>query len=149
MEGKYTKIGTIVGIVGLMVTIWQILPEENKKIDGEWIMTSTIREADSEQYIGMKVKWKLYITENSNKVTGTAEKVAIDNNELDYNLRTTLTIEGNIKEDKLNLNYVEKGKIRNTSGIFIATISGDEFSGQFSQTASNTKGEIIGIKLSE
>lgn len=149
MEGKYTKLGTIVGVLGLIATAWQILPKQNKKIDGEWIMTSKVREADLKQYIGMEIKWKLYITENENRVKGTAEKISINNDELDYSLRTTMDIEGNIKDDKLNLNYVENGKIRKTTGIFIATISGNEFSGQFSQTASNTKGEIQGVKLSK
>jgi hypothetical protein len=149
MEGKYTKLGAIVGILGLAVTTWQIFPKHSKKIDGEWIMTNKVKEADLKQYIGMEVKWKLYITESENKVKGTAEKVAVNNDDLDYSLRTTLEIEGNIKDDKMNLNYVENGKIRKTSGIFIATINGNEFSGQFSQTASNTKGDIKGIKLNE
>lgn len=149
MEGKYTKLGTIAGILGLLVAVFQILPDRDKKIDGEWIMISKISEADLKQYIGAEVKWKLYITEKDHYVKGTAEKIAINNKDLDYALRTTLEFEGNIKDDKMNLSYIENGKIRKTSGIFVAIIKGNEFSGYFSQTASNTKGEIKGVKSQE
>ena len=147
MEGNYTKLGAIAGIIGVVITTFQLLPKSDNKIDGEWIMISKVREADLRQYIGMEIKWKLFITESEQKIKGTAEKIAINNKDLDYSLRTTLEIEGNIKDDKINLNYVENGKIRKTSGIFIAIINENEFNGEFSQTASNTKGEIKGIKL--
>lgn len=149
MEGKYTKLGTIAGVLALAVTIWQILPKWDKKIDGEWVMTTKIKEADLKQYVGMEVKWKLFLTENEQRIKGTAEKIAINNKELDYALRTTLELEGNIKDDKLNLNYIENGKIRKTSGILLLTISDNEFEGQFSQTASNTKGEVKALKSKE
>ncbi len=57
-----------------------------------------------------------------------------------------MELEGNVKDDILTLSYVEHGKFRKTSGIFIVTMY-KEFKGQFSQTASNTKGDIIGCKL--
>lgn len=149
MEGKYTKLSTIAGILALAIAIWQILPKWDKKIDGEWVMTTKIREADLQKYVGMEVKWRLFLTENDQRIKGTAEKIAINDKELDYALRTTLELEGNIKDDKLNLNYIENGKIRKTSGILVVTISDNEFEGQFSQTASNTKGEVKALKSGE
>lgn len=146
MEGKYTKLSVVIGLLGLIISISQIQPKEDKKIAGEWSMTCKIIEADFKPYIGMEIKWKIFLTENDQKVKGTAEKVLINNKELDYNLRTSMELEGNIKDDVITLNYIENGKIRKTSGIFIAIIKGNEFTGHFSQTASNTKGELIGVK---
>jgi len=147
MEGKYTKLTFVIGFIGLLITIWQILPLRDKQIDGEWTMTSKVKEADLQRYVGMEIKWKLFLTENDQKVKGTAEKIAINNKTLHYGLRTTMELEGNIKDDILTLSYVEHGKLRKTSGIFIVKMNGKEFKGQFSQTASNTKGDIIGRKL--
>ncbi|MBK8955282.1 MAG: hypothetical protein IPM34_06975 [Saprospiraceae bacterium] len=149
MEGKYTKIGTIVGILALVITIWQIFPNVDKKIDGEWIMVCKVREADLKKYVGLEIKWKLFITENNQLVKGTAEKIAINNQSLNYDLRTSMKIEGNIKHNIMTLNYIENGRQRQTSGIITATIKDKIFNGLFSQTASNTKGEITGIKVNK
>lgn len=147
MEGKYTKLGAVIALFGLVITIWQVLPNTNKNIDGEWTMTSKIKEADLKKYIGMEIRWRVFLTENGQKLKGTAEKVAINNSELDYNFRTTMDLEGNIKDDIITINYIEYGKIRKTSGVLILTLEDDKFVGYFSQTASNTKGDVIGIKL--
>lgn len=147
MEGIYTKLATIIAVIGLLFTIWQLIPKRDKKIDGEWTMISIVREADLKKYIGIEIKWKLFLTENDQKIKGTAEKIEINNEELDYNLRTTLEIEGNIKDDVITLNYIENGKLRKTSGIINATLNDNEFIGWFSQTASNTNGEIKGFKM--
>jgi len=147
MEGKYTKIGVLIAIASLILTIIQFFPTEDKKIDGEWKMTSKITDADLKKYIGIEIQWKLYLTEIDQKVKGTAEKIAIDNKELDYNLRTTIDIEGNIKNNILTLNYTEYGIKRKTTGIFFININDNVFNGHFSQTASNTKGVLIGFKV--
>ncbi|MGB3228822.1 MAG: hypothetical protein WBB02_12695 [Saprospiraceae bacterium] len=146
MEGKYTITSTIVGLLALIVTIWQLYPKTDKKINGEWIMISKINEADLKEYLGLEIQWKLFLTEKDQIIKGKAEKVTINNEKLNYDLRTSMDIEGNLKDDVLTLNYTEYGKRRNTTGIIIATLNDKGFVGQFSQTASNTRGEIKGIK---
>ncbi len=146
MEGKYTKIGAVIGVIGLIITIGQIRPKIDKKIDGEWIMTCKILEADLKAYEGKESKWKMFLTEKDQIVKGNAEKIEVDNTVLEYDQRTIMQLEGNLKGAKITLNYTEEGKLRNTQGILTATVTDNEFTGHFSQTASSTSGDIFGVK---
>lgn len=151
MEGKYTKAGTIIGSIGLLITIVvtviSFIPKSSNNLAGEWLMTSKVFHADMKAYIGAEVQWKMFITESDNKIQGTAEKIKINGVDVDYNQRTSMEFNGVIEENKLIINFVENGKMRKTSGIIIARFKEDTFSGSFSHTASNTKGEIYSVKI--
>lgn len=152
MEGKYTKAGTIIGGIGLIitivVTIISFVPKTSNDLSGEWLMTSTIEKADLKDYIGAEVEWKMYITECDNKIKGSAEKIKINGEDLDYSQRTSLEFEGIIEDNnKLVVNYIENGKRRKTNGIIKATFSKDNFEGVFSQTASSANGKIKAEKI--
>lgn len=151
MEGKYTRAGTIIGLIGLLITIVvtviSFIPKSSNNLAGEWLMTSKVTHADMKAYIGAEVQWKMFITESDNKIQGTAEKIKINGVDLDYNQRTSMEFNGVIEDDNLILNFVENGKVRKTSGIIIASFQEDTFSGSFSHTASNTKGEIYSVKI--
>ena len=149
MEGKYTKIATITGLIVLGITLWQLFSKSDKKLDGEWQMTTTVQEADLKDYKGLQIKWKMFITENSEDIKGTAEKTAINNIPLDYKIHTSMTFEGHIKGNKMILNYTETGKLRNTSGIMEIELQKNRFNGTFSQTASNTSGTVTGIRTTK
>ena len=111
-------------------------------------MTSTIEKADLKDYIGAEVEWKMYITECDNKIKGSAEKIKINGEDLDYSQRTSLEFEGIIEDNnKLVVNYIENGKRRKTNGIIKATFSKDNFEGVFSQTASSANGKIKAEKI--
>lgn len=151
MEGKYTKAGTIFGLIGLLitiiVTIISFIPKSSNNLTGEWLMTSKITKADLKTYIGAKVQWKMFITESDNKIHGAAEKIKINNVDVEYNQRTSLEFDGVIEKDKFFINYIENGKLRKTSGIMEVTFRNDKFSGKFSQTASSASGTIDGFKM--
>lgn len=151
MEGKYTKAGTIIGGISLIVAILAIVlakPKTSNDLSGEWLMTSTIEKADLKDYVGAEVEWKMYITESDNKIKGTAEKIKINGEPLDYSQRTSLNFDGIIENDnKLIINYIENGKLRKTSGLIKAIFSNDNFEGEFSQTASSANGKIKAKKI--
>ncbi|MDI1257210.1 MAG: hypothetical protein PSV16_14040 [Flavobacterium sp.] len=147
MEGKYTKISALVGIIALAIAIWQIYPKAKYNINGEWKMISQIEDSSLSTYKGMTVEWQMFICENANDIKGTAEKVKINNVELSAASRTSLEFEGHITDDQIVLNYQENGKKRRTSGIITAKLNGDSFEGKFSQTAANTKGRIFAERV--
>lgn len=147
MEGKYTKAGTIIGLIGLIITVISFMPKSSNNLAGEWLMTSKVTKADMKAYIGAEVQWKMFITESDNKIQGTAEKIKINGVDLDYNERTSLELNGTIEKNKLIINYTENGKVRKTSGIINSTFFKNKFSGKFSQTASSTQGTIAGNKI--
>lgn len=147
MEGKYTKISAIAGIIALAIAGWQIIPGSNRNYSGEWKMTLEIEQAHLSQYIGSKVEWQLHLTQTDKSVSGNAEKIAVNSAALNYKDRTALTFQGVIQNDEFNIHYTEKGKTRPTNGIFKGKFSGDEFTGTFSQTASDSRGKISGYKM--
>lgn len=147
MEGRYTKAGTIIGLLGLLLALWSLIPKSTNNLAGEWLMTSKVNEADLSAYIGTEIQWRMFITENQNTIKGTAEKVKINGKELDYKQRTSLEFEGVVEGKTLIINYVENGRVRKTSGIIKVQFDEGKFSGVFSQTASNAKGSINGEKI--
>ena len=88
MEGKYTKAGTIIGLIGLLITIIvttiSFMSKSSNNLTGEWLMTSKITKADLKAYIGAEVQWKMFVTESDNKMQGTAEKIKIYCVDVDY-----------------------------------------------------------------
>lgn len=147
MEGRYTKAGTIIGLLGLLVALWSLIPKSTNNLAGEWLMTSKVNEADLSAYVGAEIQWRMFITENQNTVKGTAEKAKINGKELDYKQRTSLEFEGVVDGKTLVINYVENGKIRKTSGIIKVKFDDKRFFGEFSQTASSAKGSVVGEKI--
>ena len=147
MEGKYTKIGTILGAVALLITIIQwVAPEKKTLLKGEWKMTSTVQEAKLSTYVGMEIGWQLLLIQDGKTVSGTGEKIRVNKNELDFKDRTRIELEGIIEDDAFTLQFIEKGKLRETVGVFTGTVKDDTFEGVFSQTASDSKGIISGKK---
>jgi len=146
-EGWHTKLGTYIAIIALIITVWQIIPNKVKHLNGEWIMITEISDSKFSSYKGMTVQWKMFVCENGNVIKGTGEKIKINNVFLDAKDRTTLEFEGSIKDDKIAINYTEFGKLRKTSGIIIANLGHDQFSGTFSQSAADTTGKVEAKKI--
>ncbi|NDJ00040.1 hypothetical protein GWA97_13195 [Flavobacterium sp. LaA7.5] len=146
----FTIIGGVFTVIGVVITIifftWQ-QPKETKSIDGEWQMYSYVEFARMNKYIGAKVKWKLYLIQSGSQIKGIGEKIAINNEDIDFSSRTKISIDGSVKDNTFLLNFTEKGKLRETCGKFKGTINDDKFEGTFSQTASDAKGKISGIKI--
>jgi hypothetical protein len=148
MEGKYTKASAVVGFVALAITLWQVIPGSKKNYSGEWSMTSEIEHAQLTTYVGMKIEWVLHLTQSGNGLQGTAEKIAVNAEKIDFNSRTTLNLHGTLEGNKFTMNFIENGSQRETNGTFIGEFSNKEFTGTFSSTASDSKGKISGRKLS-
>jgi len=146
MEGKYTKISVAIAIVALGITIWQVWPRNKNDYSGTWNVTTEIQEATMKTYIGMNVQWVFSLTQSENEVSGTAEKIAVNSQPLNYSSRTSLILQGSIIDSKFIISFIERGKKRETRGIFKGEFSGNQLSGIFSSTASDSKGIITGYK---
>jgi hypothetical protein len=152
MKGKFIKIiSAIAAIITFSIGIWQFIEwrheKSQNKYDGEWSMTSEIESAQLHQYLGMKMDWVLHLSQTDGKLIGTAEKISVNSVKLDFKDRTNLNLQGTIEDEKFILTFIEKGKLRETSGIFAGEFSNDKFQGTFSSTASDTKGKISGYKV--
>jgi hypothetical protein len=147
MEGKYTKIGTIAAVLGLVIAGWQLFPKSEKDFSGTWEMNSVVEEATMKKYIGMETEWVIHLTQSGEQISGTAEKISVNSLKLDYKDRTTLVMSGKLSRNKFVLNYTEKGRKRNTQGTFDGEFNDNSFEGIFVSTASDSKGVIKGKKM--
>lgn len=147
MEGKYTKISAVVGVLALMISIIPFVTAgEEKDYSGIWKMQVSVTEAAYNAYRGMQIHWILQITQHSGQISGTGEKIAIGASKLPFKSRTAILINGTVKDGRFILQYTERGARRESQGMFKGKFEGDEFSGIFVQTASDSKGEIMGRK---
>ena len=147
MDKKIAIIGTIVGVLALIVSIAQLIPKNTADCGGEWKMVVKVEEADMARYIGMELEWKLHLVQNGENIKGTGEKIKVNNEKLPYAQRSRLDLNGVIDGDKFIITYVEKGLLRETIGTFTGEVNDSIFVGDFSQTASDSKGTIMGKKL--
>jgi uncharacterized protein YkvS len=152
MKDKLIKIiSAIAAVVTFSIGLWQFIEwrreRSQNRYDGEWGMTSEIETAQLQRYQGMKMDWVLHLSQIDGKLTGTAEKISENSVKIDFKNRTTLNLQGTIEENKFILTFIEKGKRRETSGVFTGEFSNDKFQGTFSSTASDTKGKISGYKV--
>lgn len=146
-EGRYTKISAVAGVIAIGFAIWQFLPESKANYSGDWQMIIEIEDANSSKFKGMNVEWELHFTHTDNSLAGNGEKISINSARLKYKERTSLTFQGVLKDDFFVITYIEKGKKRQTNGVFKGQFVNDtEFKGEFTQTASDSKGKISGHK---
>lgn len=147
MEGKYTKISAIVGILALGIAIWQLIPNDEKNYSGVWNVESEIVSAKMNTYVGMKIQWIFTLSQFKNEITGSAEKISVNSMSISNAERTTITMNGTLNGSSFILNFVEKGKLRETRGQFNGKFDGSKLLGTFISTASGAKGNISGTKI--
>lgn len=147
MEGKYTKISAIVGILALGIAIWQLIPNDEKNYSGVWNVESEITSAKMNTYVGMKIQWIFTLSQSKNEITGSAEKISVNSMSISNAERTTITINGTLDGSSFILNFVEKGKLRETRGQFKGEFNGSKLLGTFISTASGARGNISGTKV--
>lgn len=148
MEGKYTKISTIVAVFALGITLWQLLPSfsSKKNYSGVWRVESEIQSAKMNKYIGSKIQWIFTINQSGNDLYGSAEKVSVNSMRVPNDERNTITMNGTLEGSAFVLNFVEKGKLRETRGQFKGEFAENNFKGTFMSTASEARGIIRGHK---
>lgn len=147
VEGKYTIIGSIAGVLCLLIAAWQLVPGSKKDISGTWKMTSVVESAAMTKYIGMKTEWIVHLAQSGDQISGSAEKIAVDNVPLDFKARNAMSINGKLSVDKFVLSYIEHGRLRETKGSFSGILKKKTFEGNFISTASDSKGRISAVKM--
>lgn len=147
MEGKYTKISAVVGILALGITVWQLMPNNEKNYSGVWNVESEITSAKMNKYVGMKIQWVFTLSQSKNEITGSAEKISINSMPIPNVERSTITMNGTLNGSNFTLSFVEKGKLRETIGQFQGKFSGSDLAGKFISTASDSQGKISGTKV--
>ena len=119
-------------------------------ISGKWELVNTLTDAGIKSDIGKKYKFHMTLVGHNNKITGSAEKISVNDVILPPTdkVRSTIEINGYLNKNIIIANFQETGPKRLTIGTFNWKISSDNktLKGKFSSTADNTEGISIAIK---
>lgn len=150
MNAAWTRV--VAGLVTITVLfgVYQVYDYFfTPNIAGEWYLTLTVQESSYRPYIGDIIGVKAYFTQTEKSLSGHGEKWEYRGKLLDYKDHSKLDFEGSLDGRTLKLNYVLHGKLRETTGSFNLEVTdrGSNMQGNFTGTAANTKGTIVGKKV--
>ena len=119
-------------------------------LNGRWLMMTHIEKTKHEPFEGMIVMFEVILQQDNDQIKGTAEKIAESSKSGAFayqrSKRVRADIYGSIdrkylSKDKVNLHWVEHGKIRDSSSYFrITRFDNAYMSGTFDTTAGRSKG---------
>jgi hypothetical protein len=137
MRLSWPRLGSLlVGLIGVIAGLAAVAQYvENRSTDllsGEWIVANTVATG---QYAGMRLEFRVFLTQAGKQFTGTGEKWAVDGTQLDPPERTPISIvAGAIDSDEVKATFVESGTARETRGSFAWRVVNGELVGEFSST---------------
>lgn len=79
-------------------------------VSGRWIIENTVSSANDSKYIGMKIKFRLFLDQDKNTIEGNAVKYMVDGDSIPEDQQIKLDLNGKIIGDSIMLDFYEKGK---------------------------------------
>jgi hypothetical protein len=146
-------LASILGLIGVAASVVALIQyyEEHpsNNISGEWTLINTIQQTTYRPYKGLRLSYKLFLSQEGNKFSGNGEKDKENERYLDLIGRSPIKITGTINGSEVKATFNEQGLRRKTSGIFIWNIrsSGDTMIGRFSHSAANASGSSIVFRI--
>ena len=96
-----------------------------------------------ERYEGLRLGYRVTLRQDRNRITGTGWKVSEDERTIRAAARTPITFDGTVNNDRLELTFTERGRLRVTVGkLVLARHSDDAMRGRFSSTAADSFGVV-------
>lgn len=141
-------ISSLAGIASLIFYLIDKHSENPQDISGNWEMKFKIEKSSYIPYIDKSMTFKLFFTQEKNKIEAKGEKWWIDDVEIPFEQHDPMELKGSIKGNKFTCTYTLKGTKRTTFGNIEAELSEDTkiITGVFTGTAADTKGSVFGKK---
>jgi hypothetical protein len=146
-----TFLSVIIGIIVGGIEIYsKTIGNKVPDVSGSWKYNFITEQTSYRAFKGLKATWKMYITQDGNKVSGTGEAIAQNDIVLPTRKRITMNLIGTIKDDILTVTFnVVNPSSRNSSGSFTMYLGekvGGYYKGKFNGTAANSTGQVIAYK---
>lgn len=146
-----TFLSVVIGIIVGGIEIYsKTLGNKVPDVSGSWKFDFITEQTSYRAFQGIKATWKIYITQDDNKVSGTGEAIAQNDILLPTRKRITMDLSGTIKDDILTVTYnVVNPSSRNSRGSFTMNLAekvGDYYKGRFTGTAANSSGGLVAYK---
>ncbi len=121
-------------------------PVSQQNLGGSWWIDNTTRETTHDEYVGLKIGYKIFIQMTDySTFEGSGEKWTENGKEVTGRAHTPIRIEGSIDGDEVSALFWEQGTQRATTGQFLwkRGSSDDQWIGEFLSTAAHSSGPSI------
>ena len=115
-------------------------------ISGTWNVVNTVQTTSYKSFQNMQVGFVMSITQNGTAFTARGQKVSENGRSLPASSRTPIHVQGFIKGDEVQANFVEEGAVRTTKGRFVWKLNraGGALTGTFATSAARASGRSSG-----
>lgn len=146
----FAGIATLIGILGGLYALYPLYQNyKTPDMKGRWRFTFHIKSSSYKPYVGKSSGYKIYVSQESEKIKCDGEMCWIDDEEIPFSQHIPITMEGQIDGENMSLNYTQKGAKRTTVGELQLKLMPDKnlWKGTFSGTAANTSGTVEAEKI--
>jgi hypothetical protein len=118
-------------------------PVESPVLSGDWTMNTRVETSRLQRYEGLRLGYRVTLRQHGNRISGTGWKVSEDERTIGTTARTPITLDGTLTDDRLELTFTERGRLRVTGGkLVLARHSDNTMRGRFSSTAAQSFGVV-------
>jgi serine/threonine protein kinase len=149
---RYPMIASVTAllILGGLIGIYTFR-HNSPKIDlsGEWKIENTIQSTSFHPFQGLRLGYRVFLSQRGTDLTGTGEKWSEDDKWLPPKAHTPIQISASISGNKIFATFQETGAQRTTTGTFDWTYQPEtnSLSGTFSSTAADSRGSSVGVRV--
>ena len=112
-------------------------------LSGEWVMNTRVESSRLERYEGLRLGYRVTLRQHGNRISGSGWKVSEDEETIGAAVRTPITFDGTLNDDRLELTFTERGRRRVTVGkLVLARHSENAMHGRFSSSAAQSVGVV-------
>ncbi|MES2762037.1 MAG: hypothetical protein V4677_07520 [Bacteroidota bacterium] len=145
-----TAISVFLGIVAAVITCWQAYKIYSRhNIAGAWKLKFVVVSSSYKAYEGDIHTQRVSFCQNECEISGDGEKWEYNGELLDFDKHRKLEYKGALDDDCLKATYKLFGKLRESSGDIVVTLSedGKKMKGTFIGTAADSRGTVEGERI--
>jgi hypothetical protein len=117
-------------------------------VAGEWSLATQVESSSVPRFSGLRLGYEIELQQNGNRVSGMGRKVSENGTALTSQRQTPITVEGTIEDNRLRLDFVERGTRRASSGRFDLQFDpGGGLRGRFRSDAARSVGIVQARRL--
>jgi hypothetical protein len=121
--------------------------DDASDLNGDWTVTTHVTSATRQEFVGLKLAYRLQLKQDGERVTGNGQKISENGKSLTAKQRTPIAVEGERKRDRVMLTFTERGARRESGGTFFLRRDDDAWRGTFASDAAGSKGDVIVERL--
>ena len=141
---------TVLVFLGILLGIYRFRnPSPQFDLSGEWKITNTVQSTSYHAFQGLKLGYRIILTQRGKEISGAGEKWSEDDKRLPSIDHTPIEITASITGTKIFATARETGALRNSTGTFEWTYlpETNSLSGTFTSTAADARGSSVGTRV--